>query len=210
MQTSYEDLVLRTSKGSPISDYEIDEALSSKDFYLQWVGAKAAGLSENPKWINKLEKLAVASLGHREPDLNTIAVWAIAKMPKDLATILYKDWADSERMESRRAAADLIGEARLPEGANTLASLLDDREDEVAKWAALSLAKLGEISAKTLERVAQNTDRFTTLVYCLDALVKLLRHELAEVIIDARKPDFDQVTDGLLGELRKQNSEILG
>jgi HEAT repeat protein len=174
-----------TEAGQSADRAEIEMALTSADPYLVWMGCKAAGLTGSDHWASHLRRVAIERYPGNEPDLNSIAIWALAKIDGNAAEDFWREMSLSESANARRAAADLIGEMKADRGLTTLSRLLGDADPEVASWAALSAAKLGQISIPVLEVTINATSSERIFLYCADALLKIGKEVTAGVINSA-------------------------
>ena len=206
MPIRYEDLVAMSELCSEVPVSEIQAAISSSDSYLNWIGAKLAGQSRDVRWVARLKELAIKPYEEGGPDVSTIAVWALARMPHEVVAAVSEELANEHCVQSRRAAADLIGEAKDKSGLNLLARLLDDEEMEVVKWSALSLAKVGEESVDVLKKKGLASGDIRVVGYCLDGLLKLGKEDLAKSVVVDRQGEFSEDLSTLINALERQNA----
>jgi hypothetical protein len=173
MDPLYSKLYSATEAGLPVDSDDIADALQSPDQFVRWMGCKAAGRSGDSKWVDRLEELAVSKVPGDNPDVNSIAVWALAKIGGPKVENVWRAASTDALPARRRMAADLIGELRSPVGIDTLARLLVDDELEVLSWAALSAAKLGQPGFDLVcGELAKTRDR-RRFLYFADSLMKV-------------------------------------
>lgn len=118
-------------------------ALIEDDAYLTWHVAREVGrlrLTRGKRFL--LETGARPDRPFEdETSLHLIAAWALGQVGCDLGDFVRMQ--DSPEASTRRFVADSLGEAGLPSAYPVLLRMLrDDSSDDVAMWAALSIAKV--------------------------------------------------------------------
>jgi len=173
MSKLYAKLYEQTETGQSSKDSDIQAALSDPNLFTKWMGCKAAGISKDIKWFEKLSSLAIVDSASKNPDLNSIAIWAIAQIGGGSAKDFWLKNINSKDWNSRRAAADLIGETLDEDGLVSLSELLLDNNDEVRNWAALSLSKFGMKAEPMLFSYMKDTSDPELFLVIADALLKV-------------------------------------
>lgn len=105
--------------------------------------------------------------------LNLIGAWAIGQIGES-CTDSVLSLLNEEQEEVRKFAVDALGQIQdaKPTVLAALGQALEYDKQEIALWAALSLAKLGEPSLPILNRVLSSKD-IDRIGYALDAIIKI-------------------------------------
>lgn len=183
MSKLYAKLYEQTETGQSSNDSDIQAALSDPNLFTKWMGCKAAGISKDIKWFEILSLLAIADSAEKNPDLNSIAIWAIAQIGGDSAKGFWLRNMNNKDWNSRRAAADLIGETLDEDGLVSLSNLLLDNNDEVRNWAALSLSKFGMKAEAVLLGHMKHTSDPELFLVIADALLKVRGLEVDDTVM---------------------------
>lgn len=173
MSSILQKLQLCAEYGHECSRDDIKSGFRSTDLMTLWFASKVAGLTQDQFWIEDLKRCATMKIPGDDPDVNSIAIWALSKIGGIGVREFWKSAAMSSSPHQRRAAADLIGLMADEEGRGVLESLLRDDDDNVSSWAALSLSKLGEGSKQVLIEYLMSSVSLRCATYCVDALLKL-------------------------------------
>ncbi len=109
MDPLYRRLHEATETGTLTNPEDVERAMRSANPYLQWIGCKAAGLSGTESWTDLLRHHASEHYPSRDPDVNSIAVWALARVAGNQEESVWREMSRSDSPDARRAVADLIG-----------------------------------------------------------------------------------------------------
>src|SRR5262249_46960911 len=144
----------------------------------RWFLIKAAGMLR----INAAVPLLLQIC--EEPDvelehtsLHAICAWTLGRIG-ELATEAVMRLLVSSSLETRRCAADALGEIGSRSAVPALISALKEDERPVQLWAGLSLAKIGAHCEPHLQRVVEESEGATRLI-ALDALDKIARQRFS-------------------------------
>jgi hypothetical protein len=168
----YWQLYEATEAHAPSPPEIVDKALASEDAFERWMGCKAAGVSPDVRYLPRLAEAATGTPKPGEPDLPSIAIWALARFPRDVIDPLWTSWAEDSQAPARRAAADLLGEARITDGGAVLMRLLNDGDWDVFLWAALSLSKIPDVGYELLLAAMRKSNDAPRFLVIADALLK--------------------------------------
>lgn len=134
-------------------------ALRAADWRIVWAGIRGLGLKRtHPDPLLDLIERNTRHLQVEEVRLQL--AWALAQFSdrvsiRDIISTIEPDSHPS--LEQRLTIADYIGERRSRDGIPALRQLLQDPSDEVALWASLSLAKIGEESIDVIEQFVSSS-----------------------------------------------------
>jgi HEAT repeat protein len=147
-----------------------------KDPKARWFLIKAVGIMELKSGLPSLLQIC------QQPDVNlehtslhAICAWSLGRIGNSATNALIKLMAN-EDSETRRCAADALGEIGASSAISALSLALMEDDRQVKLWAGLSLAKIGPESIPFLERAAIDPNEATRLI-ALDALRKIEMRE---------------------------------
>jgi hypothetical protein len=200
----YVKLYEATETDQSVSTGDISAALQSTDHLVQWIGCKAAGMSRSLEWVGRLTQLAAVRIPADNPDVNSVAVWALAQIGGQTVDEVWRAGSTDPMPERRRVAADLIGELRSLGAVDMLTRLLLDDDLQVVSWASLSASKLGQAGFDLLSRELAKTRDTRRFLYFADALLKIdasAAHVTITSTLQGWAPDHRQNLEKLITQL---------
>jgi HEAT repeat protein len=114
--------------------------------------------------------------------LRRVATWALGRMGFD-ALAQHRELAASPNSWLRAGYAEALGETRDARAAGLLANLALDADREVALWAALSLAKIGEDAIPAIRRCLNERLDFFHDAQLVDALRQIASTKAREELV---------------------------
>lgn len=180
----------------------------------QWFLIKATGVTKLRSALVHILRICENpdvefAAGAGATSLHLIGAWAVGQIGEsctDSVLELLKD--DQEQI--RRFAVDALGQigGAKPAVLEALGQALENDNQEVALWAALSLAKLGEPSLPILRRILVSKE-VHRIGYALDAIIKIDGLQSHSILTQFLK-NTDQELRGLYQRLIEQNENTLG
>jgi hypothetical protein len=144
----------------------------------QWFLIKAVGILKLATGLSEVLRLCkLPEVEMRHTTLHAICAWSLGR----LGTSAYEPVAELMNdpiPETRRCAADALGEIGDKRAIQRLCTALEQDDRPVKLWAGLSLAKMGDTALPCLERLAKASDALVRQV-AADAIDKIGRKELA-------------------------------
>lgn len=138
----------------------------------RWFLIKAAGvLHLNASVPLLLQICQEPDVEMDETSLHAICAWSLGQIGDSATNGVMKLLLDADS-ETRRCAADTLGEIRTVTAIPALISVLRNDEYRVQLWAGLALAKIGAECVPLLEKAAEETEGAPRLI-ALDALEKI-------------------------------------
>ena len=154
----------------------IIEACSHENELIAWYACKAIGVQQDVDGIEQLMKVLsepAQSFGEDMSDKRLVAAWSIAKFgyEKVGAKLTAATKADSELL--RIGAVDALGEIGDPRAIEHLVQAILSDTYEVALWASLAAAKMGEIGLPNLETALDQVSCGKKIILIEDAIRKI-------------------------------------
>lgn len=173
---SFSDVISAAEGVRGVREDFLIELAKSENQLAAWYASKAIGVlrvSEGiPALLNNLAKPA-ERLGKNQTDVRLISAWSLGNFPfEEVGDLLFLA-LESENDLLREGAADAFGELGDPRPITRLLELVRDDVWNVAKWAALSLAKIGEKSRFSIENALMEVEQESRKRLLQDALNKL-------------------------------------
>jgi HEAT repeat protein len=138
----------------------------------RWFLIKAAGVLHLDASVPLLLQICQApDVEMDETSLHAICAWSLGRIGDSATSEVMKLLSNADS-ETRRCAADTLGEIRAAAAIPALISALRHDERRVQLWAGLALAKIGVECVPLLERAVEETEGVPRLI-ALDALAKI-------------------------------------
>lgn len=169
------------------------EAIQSDDWRVAWAGIRGIGLKKSDP--SPLVKLITSNTVHlSNEDIRLQLSWALSQFGTDVRVDSISQIAEDYHKLShgqRLVIADYLGERRSEDGIPALHRFMQDPSDEVALWAALSLAKIGEASLAAIQELVRrpSTLKLVRKGYLLNTLGRIGTPAAAAIADDMIRSD---------------------
>jgi hypothetical protein len=166
------------------------------------------GKMELKQLLQTIEQIAVdGPLNEDSEKLLTLIASKLAEYDQDIIVQLGNRLGRAANSVARRVFADTLGVIGQEVFIPYLMVAINDESDDVALWAALSIAKMGEPSLQAVREIIPIVNKPSRLVLLYDALLKtksVRAGEVAGIIEDKVKRSHDGWYEALQG-LRRYN-----
>jgi HEAT repeat protein len=170
---------VRENNTTDLSENFLLQALAEeKDPTAQWFLVKGIGILRLSRGVPEILRVCKSpDKDMRHTSLHAICAWSLGRIGASAYESVAELFNEPDP-ETRRCAADALGEIGDKRAIPKLCEALERDHHKVRLWAGLSLAKMGDTALPCLESLAKGPDESVRLI-AADAIEKIGRKEFA-------------------------------